>query len=196
MMFLINNEAVCMKQYNNTGEGRKFHAQRGFEHLIWVFRRLDHGQRILSAIGHMLMRVLYANVTNWFVLQKVCQKELSFLPSFSSCICLFSCFRRVRNIAKVIISFVMSVYPFVYRPSTSTFFCLSFRLYFRPYICPPAWSNSAPTERSLITFFIYAFLPKIYQEISSFIKIRQKLRALYMKTLLHLWQYLADFLEW
>jgi hypothetical protein len=98
MMFLINNEAVCMKQYNNTGEGRRIHAQRGFERLIWVFRRLDHGQRILSAIGHMLIRVLYANVTNWFVLQKVCQKELSFLLFVY--LFMFYCCRRIRKIAK------------------------------------------------------------------------------------------------
>jgi hypothetical protein len=43
------------------------------------------------------------------------------------------------------------------------------------------------------TFYSNFFFSKICLENSSFIKIRQEERVLYMKTFSHLWQYLAKF---
>jgi hypothetical protein len=44
---------------------------------------------------------------------------------------------------------------------------------------------------------IFELFSKLFHENSSFIKIRQEQRVLYMKTFSHLWQYLAKFfLEW
>ena len=77
------------------------------------------------------------------------------------------------KLRKETISFVMSV-------------CLS--------VC---MEKSAWTWRIITKFDIYAFLPKICWENSSFIKIRREWRILYMKTFSYLGQYLDKFfLEW
>jgi hypothetical protein len=63
-------------------------------------------------------------------------------------------------------------------------------------VCLSEWNSCAPIGQILIKFDIWAF-SKIRRKRSSFTKIRQERRVLYMKTSSRLWQYLAKlFLEW
>ena len=79
--------------------------------------------------------------------------------------------RRVRKNSKMTISFVMSV-----------------RL--------SAWNNSLLTIRIFMKLYNEHFY-KTYQENSSFIKIGQGWRVIYIKTNIHFWAYLSQFeLEW
>jgi hypothetical protein len=62
-----------------------------------------------------------------------------------------------------------------------------------PFVCLLSWNSSAPTER---IFMKFEYFSKICQRNSSFVKIWQEWRLLYMKTSIHLWSYLAHlFLE-
>ena len=71
----------------------------------------------------------------------------------------------------------------------------------RKMVCPygrlSAWSNSAPTGRIVMKFYIWVLFSKKCRENSSFIKIWQQQPVLYMKTNILFWSHLAQFfLEW
>jgi hypothetical protein len=55
------------------------------------------------------------------------------------------------------------------------------------------WKNSAPARWIFIEFRTHVF-PKMYRENTSFIKIWQKQRVLYLKKFSYLWQYFAKLL--
>jgi hypothetical protein len=57
---------------------------------------------------------------------------------------------------------------------------------------PPAWNNSAPTGR-IFHYIIFEYFSEICPESSRIVKIRQKKRALYLKTNIHFSSYLAQF---
>jgi len=65
----------------------------------------------------------------------------------------------------------------ILRKSTITF-VMSVRLS----VLPSALNNSAPTGRILLKFRMFGHFSEICRENSSFIKVWQELRALYMKT--------------
>jgi hypothetical protein len=67
--------------------------------------------------------------------------------------------------------------------------CLSVR--------PPAWNTSAANGRIYIKFDIRAFFRKTVGKNTSFIKLEQEWRVLYMTSIRHFCSYLAQFfLEW
>ena len=66
-----------------------------------------------------------------------------------------------------------------------------------PSIGPSARNTLARTGRILMKFHIWDFFRKYVEKMSSFFKVWQEWRVLYVKTFSHLWQYLAKlFLEW
>jgi len=66
----------------------------------------------------------------------------------------------------------------------------------RPSVRLSAWNNSAPT-RQIFMKCLCEYFSKICRENSSFTKIWQKRRVLYMKTTRYFWSYLAQFfLDW
>ena len=97
--------------------------------------------------------------TAWKVRMCPPQQHKSFL------ICVLGAFVKLQ---KATISFVMSV-------------CFSVP----PSVRPSAWNNSALTGRILMKFRIWVFF-EICEKISSFVRIWQEQRGLYMKTYLHL----------
>ena len=60
-------------------------------------------------------------------------------------------------------------------------------------VCPSAWINSAPTGR-IFTKLIYEYFSKLLPENGSFIQIWWEWRVRYMKTNVHIWSYLSEFL--
>jgi hypothetical protein len=93
---------------------------------------------------------------------------------FSSTALARNLFRRVCEIAKTTVTFVISV-------------CLSVRM-----------QHVSPLRDGFRTiWYIKFFFRKIFRENSSFTKFWQKSRVLYMNTDVHLWSHLTEFfLEW
>jgi hypothetical protein len=64
-------------------------------------------------------------------------------------------------------------------------------------VCPSAWNNSAPTGRIFMKFDIWEFFEKSTEKNQVSLKWNKNNGHSYMKTNIHLWQYLAHFfLEW
>ena len=68
--------------------------------------------------------------------------------------------------------------------------------YWLYHVRPSTWNNSTPTGRILMKLDIWNLFRNC-RENSSFVKIRQEERVLYIHTCSYLWQYLAElFVEW